>query len=122
VRYESTLESRAREIAILVVAAAWQCDFEVYAHEAVGRSVGLTDAELDGIRSGTYDGLSRVDERTLARTVHALAVRGDLDDDEYAQAVETLGLPQLFEVLTLVGYYATLALQLRVFRVAAPEA
>ena len=38
------------------------------------------------------------------------------------QAVEALGLPQLFEVLTLVGYYATLALQLRVFRVAAPEA
>ena len=50
---------RAREIAILVVAAVWQCDFEVYAHEAVGRSVGLTDAELDGIRSGTYDSLTK---------------------------------------------------------------
>ena len=27
-----------------------------------------------------------------------------------------LGRPALFELLTLVGYYATLALQLRVFR------
>ena len=122
VRYQTTLEDRAREIAILVVAAVWQCDFEVYAHEAVGRSVGLTDAELEGIRSATYDVLSEADERTLARTVHALAVRGDLDDDEYGRAVEALGPPQLFEVLTLVGYYAALALQLRVFRVAAPEA
>ena len=40
----------------------------------------------------------------------------------YAAAVETLGLPQLFELLTLVGYYDTLALQLRVFRVPAPDA
>lgn len=120
VRYGTSLEDRAREIAILVVAAVWQCDFEVYAHEAVGRSVGLTDAELTGLRSATYDVLAAPDERALARTVHTLATRGDLDDEEYAAAVAMLGLPQLFEVLTLVGYYATLALQLRVFRVAAP--
>jgi 4-carboxymuconolactone decarboxylase len=121
VRYETTLEDRAREIAILVVAAVWECGFEVYAHEAVGRSVGLTDAELAGIRSATYDVLTASEERTLARTVHALAARGDLDDAEYAAALEALGLTRLFELLTLVGYYATLALQLRVFRVAAPE-
>jgi 4-carboxymuconolactone decarboxylase len=32
-----------------------------------------------------------------------------------------VGTAGLFELLTLVGYYATLALQLRVFRVPAPE-
>jgi len=31
-----------------------------------------------------------------------------------------LGLPALFELLTIVGYYGMLALQLRVFRVPAP--
>jgi 4-carboxymuconolactone decarboxylase len=31
-----------------------------------------------------------------------------------------MGAAGLFELLTLVGYYATLALQLRVFRVPAP--
>jgi len=31
-----------------------------------------------------------------------------------------MGAVGLFELLTLVGYYATLALQLRVFRVPAP--
>ena len=46
---------------------------------------------------------------------------GDLDDAEYAEAVGHLGPSGLFELLTLVGYYATLALQLRVFRVPAPE-
>ena len=36
-------------------------------------------------------------------------------------AVGCIGPAGLFELLTLVGYYATLALQLRVFRVPAPE-
>jgi 4-carboxymuconolactone decarboxylase len=60
-------------------------------------------------------------EAVVARTVAALAARGDLDDAEYRQAVEAVGTAGLFELLTLVGYYATLALQLRVFRVPAPE-
>ena len=55
------------------------------------------------------------DDHAAARTT------GDLDDAAYAEAVEALGEAGLFELLTLVGYYATLALQLRVFRVAAPE-
>ena len=32
-----------------------------------------------------------------------------------------VGAAGVFELLTLVGYYATLALQLRVFRVPAPD-
>jgi 4-carboxymuconolactone decarboxylase len=60
-------------------------------------------------------------EAAVARTVAALVLRGDLDDAEYREAVDHLGPAGLFELLTLVGYYATLALQLRVFRVPAPD-
>ena len=121
VRYETGLDDRCREIAILVVAAHWRSAFEWHAHEAVGRSVGLGDAELDAIRDGQ---LAALDGRggVVARTVAALAARGDLADAEYRQAVGEVGEAGLFELLTLVGYYATLALQLRVFRVAAPAA
>jgi 4-carboxymuconolactone decarboxylase len=142
VRYDTGLDDRCREIAILVVAAHWRSDFEWYAHEAVARSVGLTDAELAAVREGRYtkpagagdgrytepdavqDG-SRAAlagrEALVARTVAALLTRGDLEDAEYREAVEHLGPAGLFELLTLVGYYATLALQLRVFRVPAPD-
>jgi 4-carboxymuconolactone decarboxylase len=142
VRYDTGLGDRCREIAILVVAAHWRSDFEWYAHEAVARSVGLTDAELAAIRDGRYtkpagagdgrytepdavQGGSRAAlagrEALVARTVAALLTRGDLEDAEYREAVEHLGPAGLFELLTLVGYYATLALQLRVFRVPAPD-
>ena len=116
VRYETTLPDRAREVAILVVAAGRDSAFEWRAHEAVGRHVGLTDDEIGCVRSHRYDELP-TEERLVAGLTHQLLETGDLDDESYAEAVETLGLPQLFELLTLVGYYETLALQLRVFRV-----
>lgn len=120
VRYQTELSDRAREVAILVVADHWQSDFEWYAHEAVGRHAGLTTEQLAAIRSGSYDVLPDV-ERIVATTTRLLATTGDLDDAAYAVAVAALGEPGLFELLTLVGYYATLALQLRVFRVSAPS-
>ena len=119
VRYDTGLDDRCREIAILVVAAHWRSDFEWYAHEAVARSAGLDDAELAAVREGRHTALTGP-EAVVARTAAALVVRGDLDDAEYLEAVEVVGTAGLFELLTLVGYYATLALQLRVFRVPAP--
>ncbi len=116
VRYETSLSDRAREIAILVVSQRWDSAFEWYAHEAVGRQVGITEAELAALREQRYEAFTGV-EQVVARTTHLLTVDGDLDDAAYAEAVAALGLPGLFELLTLVGYYAALALQLRVFRV-----
>jgi 4-carboxymuconolactone decarboxylase len=120
VRYETALDDRCREIAILVVAAHWRSDFERYAHEAVGRAAGLTDAELSAI-TDNQPGVLTGREAVVARTAAVLAARGDLDDAQYDEAIGQLGPDGLFELLTLVGYYATLALQLRVFRVPAPE-
>jgi 4-carboxymuconolactone decarboxylase len=120
VRYETTLSDRAREVAILVVAAVRDSAFEWHAHEAVGRHVGLTEAEVEAVREARYDELPE-DEGLVARLAHELLGEGDLGDESYARAVDEMGLPQLFELLTLVGYYDTLALQLRVFRVAVSE-
>ena len=120
VRYDTGLDDRCREIAILVVAAHWRSDFEWYAHEAVGRSAGLGDAELTAVRDGRHGALAER-EAAVARTAAALVLGGDLDDAEYREAVDHVGTAGLFELLTLVGYYATLALQLRVFRVPAPD-
>jgi len=120
VRYDTGLDDRCREIAILTVAAHWGSAFEWYAHEAVGRSAGLGDAELAAVRDGSHGALTGR-EAVVARTAAALVLREDLDEAEYREALGHVGEAGLFELLTLVGYYATLALQLRVFRVPAPQ-
>jgi 4-carboxymuconolactone decarboxylase len=117
VRYRTGLGARAREIAILTVARVWESDFERQAHESVGRAVGMSDAELAALADGDPGAFPDPYEKMVFSIATALAARSDLADHEYAEAVEMLGLPIVFELTTLVGYYATLALQMRVFRV-----
>ncbi|GAA0259633.1 carboxymuconolactone decarboxylase family protein [Actinomadura nitritigenes] len=116
VRYAGSLGGRAREMAILVVAAHWDSAFERTAHEAVGRAAGLTDAELAAIAAGAPLDLDDPAEAAVLRLTRAL-VTGDVDDATWAACVPPLDRETVFELTTLVGYYATLALQMRVFRV-----
>ncbi|WNM25575.1 carboxymuconolactone decarboxylase family protein [Demequina capsici] len=116
-RYRGSLNDRAREIAILLVAAHWRSAFEQESHEAVGRAHGLTDHEIEALRMRDASAFSGV-EAAVADAVLAL-LAGDLDDEAWATAEAALGAEVVFELTALVGYYATLALQLRVFRVVA---
>ena len=116
VRYRTALSDREREIAILMVAAHWNSAFERSAHESVGRAAGLTDAELASVRAGAALELADPHERACAEAVGAM-IAGDIDDALWAELRATLDESTLFELSTLVGYYATLALQLRIFRV-----
>ena len=115
VRYASVLEDRTRELAILAVAAYWDSAFERAAHEAVGRQAGLTEDDFAAVRSGAEPESASPSERVALRTVAALLADQALSPPAYAAAVEALGERGLFELTALVGYYATLALQLRVF-------
>lgn len=120
VRYRTGLSDRSREIAILIVAAHWDSAFERMAHESVGRAIGLTEAEIAMLRTGSMPELPDGHEDACARASHAL-VRGDIDDALWRDLRAVLDESTLFELSTLVGYYSTLALQLRVFRVEASE-
>lgn len=110
VRYETSLDDRVRETAVLTVAAVLGSDFEWRSHEPVARAAGLDDAGLAAIRSEAGD-------NPVSRLVRRLVLEEDLDDDAYAAARELLGEEALVELVVLVGYYRTLALMLRVFRV-----
>jgi 4-carboxymuconolactone decarboxylase len=116
VRYGSTLSDRVREMAILVVAAREDSAFEREAHEAVGRAVGLTEDEVATIRAGRVPPLADPVEAASLTLARAL-VDGDVDDATWAACVPPLTEESVFELSTLVGYYATLALQMRVFRI-----
>ena len=120
IRFRTSLTSRIRETAILVVAQAWDSAYERSSHELIGRDAGLTDPEIEALRAGTDPRFADEPERVAYSVVRSLAGIGapaDLDDQEYELAVRTLGEQALVELSTLVGYYSTLALQLRIFRV-----
>ena len=120
IRFRTSLTPRIRETAILVVAQAWDSAYERSSHELIGRDAGLTEPEIEALRAGTDPGFSDERERvawSVVRSLVGIGAPADLDDREYDLAVRTLGEQALVELSTLVGYYATLALQMRIFRV-----
>jgi len=122
VRYRSVLPDRIRELAILSVAAHWNSDFELYAHVPLARHAGLTEAEVGELVAGAETSLEDPAERAVLEVVRALLRTSDLTEEHYVAGRDAIGEQGLVELTTLVGYYATLALQLRVFRVGAPVA
>lgn len=115
IRYRTGFSDRARELAILLVAAHWDSAFERESHEAIARSLGFGDDDFAAIRTRDVSGFDE-DERAVGVAVIAL-LDGDLSDEGWDAASTALGVDGLFELTALVGYYSTLALQLRVFRV-----
>jgi len=121
IRFRTQLAPRIREMAILVVAQAWDSAYERASHELVGRDAGLTDEEIEALNTGADPGFAAKDEQVAYTVVRALtSPDADLDDEQYDTAISVLGQQALVELSSLVGYYATRALQLRIFRVPAP--
>ena len=118
IRFRTHLAPLIREMAILVVAQAWDSAYERDTHELIGRDAGLSEPEIEALRAGADPGFADKDEQVAYAVVRALTgPSADLDDQEYDTAVTVLGEQALVELTSLVGYYATLALQLRIFRV-----
>lgn len=119
IRYGTSLTPRARELAVLQVAAHHRSDFEWETHTREGRAVGLADAEIAAVGRGDPAAVTDPGERVVLSTARAMLDTFDLTEEQYGAAVDALGVVGLLELITLVGYYSLLALQLRVLRVPA---
>lgn len=119
IRFELSLPARSREIVILMVAAVEDSPFERYAHHQAARRAGLTEAEIALLDAGSFAGRDE-EEAVLVRVAKSVLVQRDLPDDLWESAVEVLGRPGVFEVVTLIGWYRMMALHLRIFRIEPP--
>ncbi|MCE0764074.1 carboxymuconolactone decarboxylase family protein [Pseudonocardia kujensis] len=111
------LTAREREIVVLTVATHWKSEFEWRAHELSGAAAGLSETELTALREGRDLDLTDRREAAVSRLAGTLLAQGALSDEAYGEAVDMIGPEHLFEVVTLVGYYGLIALQLSVFGV-----
>jgi 4-carboxymuconolactone decarboxylase len=120
IRYELTLSRRAQEMAILMVAHHRQSEFERFAHAQAGLKAGLTEDDLAALAAGERPGLQTAEERVVYEATRRILDCGTLTAAEYEQYAGVLPVPQLFELVTLVGYYLMLATQLSVFDIEPP--
>ena len=105
----------------MTVGAAWQAPYELYAHCAVGRYVGLSDDEVRIVAEG---GLPKdlSDTETVAhRVARALSVEHHLDDALYREAEKLLGANGIMDAVVLTGIYHTVCAILNAFEIPAPS-
>jgi 4-carboxymuconolactone decarboxylase len=120
IRYRTQLSARVREIAILQVAVATDSRFEWWAHERVGRQVGLTELELTWLANGARLELPDAGEQAAHDFVTAVLRGPAVPDEDYRRAEAALGAGTLVELTVLIGYYRLLADTMHVFAVGVP--
>ncbi|MQA62760.1 MAG: carboxymuconolactone decarboxylase family protein [Actinophytocola sp.] len=119
-RFEGTLDARARELVICAVAAHWGSGYEWYAHSRVARAVGVSAAELELVRADRIPATVSAAEAAALRLAAALLREQSVGDDVHAEAVEHHGPAGVVELCALVGYYQLLAGLLAAAEVGAP--
>ncbi len=121
VRFELTLPPRASEMAILMVAHHHRSPFELHAHTRAARAQGWSEADLAALAAGRPPEFPADAERVVYGVARQVLDTGTLDEDTYSAAVSALTAAGLFELVTLIGYYTMLALQLSVFDLRPPD-
>lgn len=120
-RYDSSLEPRLSELAILVMARAYSAEFEWYAHKPIAIRAGISDTAVEAIRTGQEPDLPDPEEAVVYRFARAALDTRQVPDPLYAEAESVLGRDRLVDLVGVLGYYSLISLTLNIFRVSPPQ-
>jgi 4-carboxymuconolactone decarboxylase len=109
----SSLPPREREI--LILRAMQLCDegYDLPHHIVIARDIGMSDAEIEGARIGGA-GLSEF-EQTVANAAEELVQEHCISDATWQALAQRYSVPQLMEVVFLVGIYVMMAMGTKSF-------
>lgn len=116
----SSLPATVREVVILTVGTAWQAAYELYAHVAVARSVGLPEPVIDGIRAHAENDDFSPADLAAHRFTDQLVRTHAVDDETYAAALEVFDQQGVLDMVHLIGMYLATSAVLNAFDVPAP--
>ena len=112
---DSSLSLKVRELAMLVTAREWDCQYIWYAHAASGRKSGLSDALVDSLRDKKeLEGLSP-DESAVVSYGREFFRTHQVSQATFDAARTLFGVRGLTELTNLMGYYALLAFNVNAF-------
>lgn len=117
----TTLDKRVHEVVILAVGAVWKSPYELYAHSAVARTVGVPEAAIQAlVRDEASDELTPA-EQVARRFARQLASERRVDEGLYREAESVFGRRGLVDMVYLVGLYLLTCALLNAFEIPAPE-
>lgn len=107
IRYESKLDPRLREMAILMVGYLARSPYEYSHHIKIGRDFGVSDDDIRGLieeaegRPSSLDALSK----TVVAAAREMTEEGSVSDATYALLEKDLSREHLLDLIITIGFY-----------------
>lgn len=114
-RFDSTLPGRARELLILRTAWLRGALYELSRHARNATREGITPEEIARVADGSEASGWDAGDRLLLRAAEELCADHRVGDGTWAALGETRSLPEMMDIVFLVGAYDMLAMAFNTF-------
>jgi len=104
------LPAREQELVILRMAVLYRSEYVWKHHVRAGREAGITDAELDAIRQGSYTAFSAKREHALLELTDTFMNDRYLPPELWNKTKDVLGSQDFVDLISLVSQYVLFAL------------
>ena len=120
-RFHSSLPLALNELAILLVARFWTCQFVWWAHQRIAREAGLDEAFIQAIATGQSPQGLAVDVAAVYGFCNELLQTRAVSDSAYAAAVQLFGEVGVVDLMGTMCYYTLVSMSLNVDQYPLPD-
>ena len=121
VRFNTSVEPRLSEFAILCTARIWRAQYEWHAHAPIAEKAGVKPDAIRDIKAGRVPKKAAKDERAIYEFVQELYKKRRVSERTYKRVQAALGDKATVELVGILGYYTAVSMILNVFNVPLPE-
>ena len=118
-RYRTLFPPRLSELLVLITAAHWQADFEFAVHSREAAKAGIPQRIIEALRLRQHPKFDDAESQLLYDFATTFFRTNDVPDALFERAVAQFSRKGVVELAGVLGYYSSLAILLRIFRVPA---
>jgi 4-carboxymuconolactone decarboxylase len=119
-RFNTSLDKRVNEMAIIMTAQYWGSQYEWYAHAPLAMKAGLDPKIVAAIGAGRKPENMKEDEAIVWEFTTQLRRDHGVDDAIYQKAVAKFGEQGVMDLVAVNGYYDVVSMTLNVAHVMPP--
>jgi 4-carboxymuconolactone decarboxylase len=121
IRFKSSLPTKLNELAIIVTARHWSCQYEWYAHHRLALEAGLDPVIGEDIAQGRRPAKMDADERIVYDFSRELHETQGVSDATFKAARDRFSERGVVDLIAVNGFYGLVSMALNVDRTPLPE-
>jgi 4-carboxymuconolactone decarboxylase len=121
-RFNTSLDRRLNELAILVQARLWTSQVEWYAHQPLAIKAGLSESIVADLQAGRRPAAMKTDEAVVYDFCMELSTTRQVGDATWQRAKAIFTEQQIVDLISVSGTYAMVAMLLNAAKEPAPGA